>query len=440
MSSGKDISVIATGLAALHREDVVSAMQAEGWNVKVAEDLQELVYLATSGDHHLAVIACEDPRLLQSQDVRTLLSLRIGMSTIFLVPDACETAECPTSIIGITSDQIRRIGTSMNELMDIFRYELNSILANSHEYTVILVDDDQEFLRSMKAFLPHRLRESLPRFNLNFECFTSPKEVLDNIRRLAAAHLAVVICDQVMPEMDGIDLLKQIRARCPHAKCALLTGQATLDSAIKAINEQVLDKYFSKPIEQPADFANEIRHLLHDYYSRVVTKSFRHCLAAQTELIRTINVTRDIEDTISVVVDIFHKQMQTDRVILALVDYDRLVIRAGFGLPNELPIGAAVPENGVFEWVLERRQPVYALTDKDLPAGITPQPYLARPVMALPLVWGDSLLGVILIAGRAETKPFTRVEQVLMSFLADTVSVSVCGFSRSVKFSRLSQV
>jgi PAS domain S-box-containing protein len=56
---------------------------------------------------------------------------------------------------------------------------------------------------------------------------------------------AVVVCDQRLPDMSGLDLCEAIRAIDPDVSLILLTGHASLDTAIAAVGQ--IDVYLTKP-------------------------------------------------------------------------------------------------------------------------------------------------------------------------------------------------
>jgi diguanylate cyclase (GGDEF)-like protein len=58
-------------------------------------------------------------------------------------------------------------------------------------------------------------------------------------------HPSVVVCDQRLPDMSGLDLCAAIRAIDPDVSLILLTGHATLDTAIAAVGQ--IDQYLTKP-------------------------------------------------------------------------------------------------------------------------------------------------------------------------------------------------
>lgn len=71
------------------------------------------------------------------------------------------------------------------------------------------------------------------------------REALEEFRR---GDVDVVLTDLKMPEMDGITLLKEIKARERRAVVIVLTGHPSVDSAIAAIKEGAFD-YLVKPID-----------------------------------------------------------------------------------------------------------------------------------------------------------------------------------------------
>jgi signal transduction histidine kinase len=104
---------------------------------------------------------------------------------------------------------------------------------------------------------------------------------------LAEAHetVAMVICDQKMPHMKGTELLAEVKQIFRDAVRVLLTGHAGMDSAISAINERLLDRYLTKPIENEHDFLLSIRHLLQRFQmARTIEEQSRHLAEANSRL------------------------------------------------------------------------------------------------------------------------------------------------------------
>jgi diguanylate cyclase (GGDEF)-like protein len=65
------------------------------------------------------------------------------------------------------------------------------------------------------------------------------------ITRAKELHPSVVVCDQRLPDMSGLELCAAIRAIDPDVSLILLTGHASLDSAIAAVGQ--IDQYLIKP-------------------------------------------------------------------------------------------------------------------------------------------------------------------------------------------------
>ena len=88
-------------------------------------------------------------------------------------------------------------------------------------------------------------------------------ELIDELQR-EGEDLAVVIADQIMPGMKGVELLEIVNRRLPTTMKILLTGQAGLDAVIDAINRAHLNQYISKPWDETALLLG-VENLLRQY-------------------------------------------------------------------------------------------------------------------------------------------------------------------------------
>ena len=420
------INTVVAPLKGARCTKLTGLMRAEGWNVELADGIEGLLKLAESGLYHMAILATTDGRDLPRLPVRSLMSLQTDMCVLFLVPEPGNVAGLP-ALVGATSDQVLDVHSSPKTLVGLLKDEINSVLAAQDEHVIIAVDDDEEFLSSLEAYLPPRVAQAFPRFEMNFEFFKTPREALTAAQEIGDDRLAVVISDQVMPEMDGIELLGRIKEACPSARRVLLTGHAGIDSAVAAINAQVLDRYFSKPIEAPGDFAASIQQLFREHCLRMKADAHRHRLMAQFEYIRAISSTQDIDAALAITAAFLQEQVHPRRVMVALSEEGRLVVRGGTSLPAEMGVGTPLPdEKSLCRWVLRQGRPVIAAREEDLPAG-SESLLASLPLIAAPVVWGEHPLGVILAAGRWRDRPFSREDRMLVSFVADVASVSIGG-------------
>lgn len=166
---------------------------------------------------------------------------------------------------------------------------------------IVCVDDDPNFLKSLSFLFSDRLANQ-DRGGASYRILylDDVLDALNTIKELLAEGLSVamVISDQKMPKERGIDFLAEVKGISPDSVLVLLTGFAGLESAIEAINRQVLDGYLTKPIENESEFIHHIRQLLHSYHiSRKLKHSEEqvHMLAYYDSLTRLPNRTAFIE-------------------------------------------------------------------------------------------------------------------------------------------------
>ena len=101
---------------------------------------------------------------------------------------------------------------------------------------LLLVDDEEEFLTASSQALGRR----------GFVVEVAPNGVTA-LEKVAEGEYDVVVLDVKMPDIDGIEVFRQIRETMPHLPVVLLTGHGSVDDAFHTSRNGVSD-YLSKPI------------------------------------------------------------------------------------------------------------------------------------------------------------------------------------------------
>lgn len=150
----------------------------------------------------------------------------------------------------------------------------------SEKATVLFVDDEERILRSLK---------SLFRSDYNVLTTTTGHEALDMVRK---QKVHVVVSDQRMPTMLGVDLLREIKTASPISMRILLTGYADMNAVIGSINDGEIYRYVKKPW-----CADEIRTAVH-HASEIAKSSessfFNKALPDGKEVIKALSDGKEI--------------------------------------------------------------------------------------------------------------------------------------------------
>ncbi|BCL78600.1 fused response regulator/thioredoxin-disulfide reductase [Ktedonobacteria bacterium brp13] len=114
--------------------------------------------------------------------------------------------------------------------------------------TILLIDDEPEVLQAVE-------RDVRGKYGRDYRVMKaiSGQEGLSILQRIVVRNepVALFLSDHRMPQMNGIEFLKQASALFPLAKRVLLTAYADSSAAIQAINDIKLDYYLMKPWDPP---------------------------------------------------------------------------------------------------------------------------------------------------------------------------------------------
>jgi thioredoxin reductase (NADPH) len=116
--------------------------------------------------------------------------------------------------------------------------------------TILAVDDDRAVLAAVEQDLRARYAD-----RYRIAAVDSGEEALELLRhlRLQERPVSLLVVDQRMPGMSGVELLEQTLELYPDAKRVLLTAYADTQAAIRAINTAGVDHYLLKPWHPPEE-------------------------------------------------------------------------------------------------------------------------------------------------------------------------------------------
>ncbi len=131
------------------------------------------------------------------------------------------------------------------------------------EASVLLVDDEVPFVETLVKRLAKR--------DLRVDTAHSGREALEKLAESGSDKTDVVVLDVKMPEMDGLETLSRIKDAHPLIEVIMLTGHATVESAIDGMKRGAFD-YLMKPceIDQLMDKVREAARKKREHESKIL--------------------------------------------------------------------------------------------------------------------------------------------------------------------------
>jgi two-component system response regulator HupR/HoxA len=119
-------------------------------------------------------------------------------------------------------------------------------------YAILIVDDEEGILESLELTLGD-----------DYRIFTA-RTAEEGLAVLEREPIALVIADQVLPGLTGVEFLEKVIERNPTAIRMMLTGYADLASIVRAVNEGRIYRYIAKPWD-PDQLRLDVRRALESY-------------------------------------------------------------------------------------------------------------------------------------------------------------------------------
>ena len=189
--------------------------------------------------------------------------------------------------------------------------------SGSRPYAVLLVDDEEAILESLELTLAS-----------DYQVFTAT-DGARGLEILTEQDIALVIADQVMPGLSGVEFLERVVEVSPKTVRMMLTGYADIGSLARAINEGRIYRYIQKPWE-PDELRINVKRALEAFELATENVQLAAALSDANEKLRAENLylKREVERRYSFaqilgespamqrVFDVMEKVAETDATVL----------------------------------------------------------------------------------------------------------------------------
>lgn len=221
----------------------------------------------------------------------------------------------------------------------------------------ILVVDDEQVIREL-------LKDILSSEGYDVDTRPNARAALDLLNE--STDFVLLFTDIMMPEMDGLELIREARKIAPNLIPIVMTGFATLETARAAVKEGAYD-YVLKPFS-----LSEVKLAVSNAFER-------HRLSNENARLREINELFKISETIATIWDErtlfnFILQAALERVgasrgsLMTLTHDGRaLEIAAGIGIPDEAKLSTVELSGSISGWVAQNNQALFIENIKDRP-------------------------------------------------------------------------
>jgi signal transduction histidine kinase/DNA-binding response OmpR family regulator len=296
---------------------------------------------------------------------------------------------------------------------------------------ILVVDDEERMCESLKTLL------SVAGYQV-----TTVQEGEKAIEKINQDDFDLVVTDIKMPRLDGLDILKAARTRDQNALVILMTGFASLESAVNAINQGAYD-YLMKPIEFPelkltirrglekrrADQARnrlltELKEKNLELNKRVAELDAIY--QASKSLSSTENLNALLRKIISLATEVIGAKIGS--IMLIQEAENVLTIQASIGLEpgiienTKLELGKSIAG-----YVAQKGTPLIIedIENDQKFKRLSKKHYATKSLLCVPLKIKEKVLGVINLSDKITGTPFNEDDLRLLITFASQVAIAI---------------
>ena len=405
------------------REVLTETLHSNNFEVDTAASGAECLEKIEKEDIDLAIIDYVMPGMNGLEVLKEIANKKYPTPVIMLTGKGSEEVAVQAMKLGALDYVIKAIG-HMQSLPDIIRdnlYMYRSGLKDQIELGIvsvkerILVIDDSAIVRE-------KMHEMLSSRNYEVDMASSGAECL---AKLAEKKYDLLLLDFIMPEMNGLDVLRELNGKKYDLPCIMMTGKGNEEIAVQAMRLGALD-YVVKTVGYLESFpdliprnlrmyrVNKEKELLEkklvkknkDLESRIMQ------LRALNEISKHIGESLDIDKTLTVIISQIASLINCSRITIMLLDPERqyLTIKAAKGFPEE---GAAKVRvkvgEGISGYVAAQGEPVFITNIEEDPRfkKMNSEQYFAKSLISVPLKIREEVIGVVNVNNKLDNELFT---------------------------------
>ncbi|HXK12580.1 MAG TPA: HD domain-containing phosphohydrolase [Vicinamibacteria bacterium] len=288
---------------------------------------------------------------------------------------------------------------------------------------VLVVDDDNAFARTVADALADSDIEAIP--------VSLPREAVGLARR---QPFAAAVVDLMMPDMDGIELARELRRASPATEVVMLTGHGDMRSAIEGIRNELFD-YLQKDSLQSVRLRRSVRAAIARSELRAENRQLVSGLQETSRRLRVLSELsarlaseRHFDQLLAVLIGAARELVGAEAVRIVLGERGELgdvTIRAAHGDGEAAVGGHFGPGDGICTQVLDTGVPVLMDVPTDHPSyssrcddmGTELSGFVCVPLLR------STLRGALTAAGRARS--FSHEDLELLASLARQGAVAM---------------
>jgi DNA-binding response OmpR family regulator len=298
----------------------------------------------------------------------------------------------------------------------------------------ILIVEDEESIRQAFSML----------FDQMGYATSSVGSAEEALKQLVEIDFDVAIVDIVLPGIDGMHLLNEIKHVTPDTEVIIISGHASLETSIEAVRLGAYD-YLVKPFDELDEVWFTVERAFEKRRLSVNNKKLQRdherqgvMLANMVKLFETFmkavkaaNSGRSISELLTYFTDLIASELDVKSVSIMFIDDgdELLKIAAAYGITEDLVENVSLElGTGISGRVALSGKP-YVLQTKhiEVPEGGKSNPDLdVEPfhvALSLPIKQGDKTIGVINVANRPTEKPFNEQDLDFLMGIADMAGI-----------------